>query len=288
VASIFRDYGYRRLRSRARLKFLVADWGVEKFREVLENEYLGRTLVSCDSPESPVGHRDHVGVHAQQDGKNYVGVAPVAGRVSGTTLIGLADLIERHGIAGARLTPYQKIVLIGVEPALTEQVVTELDALGHQARPSNWRQNTMACTGIEFCKLAIVETKARARDLVAELERRFPELDVPITVNVNGCPNACARTQVADIGLKGQLVLDDLGNQVEGFQVHLGGATGLGANFGRKLRAHKVTSAELDDYVTAVVTAYLEEREDTESFADWVVRADEVALRGERRLEAVS
>ncbi len=145
----------------------------------------------------------------------------------------------------------------------------------------------MACTGIEFCKLAIVDTKDRARDLVAELERRFPDLDAPITVNVNGCPNACARTQVADIGLKGQLVLDADGEQVEGFQVHLGGATGLGANFGRKLRAHKVTSAGLDDYVTAVVTAYLAGRTDGESFADWVQRADEDLLRGERTLETV-
>ena len=144
----------------------------------------------------------------------------------------------------------------------------------------------MACTGIEFCKLAIVDTKNRARDLVAELERRFPDLDVPITVNVNGCPNACARTQVADIGLKGQLVMSD-GEQVEGFQVHLGGATGLRANFGRKLRAHKVTSAGLDDYVTAVVTNFLAERHDGESFVDWVQRADEELLRGERVLEAV-
>jgi sulfite reductase (ferredoxin) len=287
VASIFRDYGYRRLRSRARLKFLVADWGIEKFREVLENEYLGRPLVSCDSPPSPVGHRDHVGVHAQKDGKNYIGVAPVAGRVSGTVLVGLADLIERHGIAGARLTPYQKIVLIGVEPALTEQVITELDALGLQARPSNWRQNTMACTGIEFCKLAIVETKGRARDLVAELERRFPELDVPITVNVNGCPNACARTQVADIGLKGQLVMHE-GEQVDGYQVHLGGATGLQANFGRKLRAHKVTSEGLDDYVTVVVSNFLADRADDESFATWIARADEELLRGEATLQALS
>ena len=111
----------------------------------------------------------------------------------------------------------------------------------------------MACTGIEFCKLAIVDTKQRARDLVAELERRFPGLDTPITVNVNGCPNACARTQVADIGLKGQLVMDDDGNQVEGFQVHLGGATRPERRLRQKLRAHKVTSAGLDDYVTNVV-----------------------------------
>ena len=218
----------RRLRSRARLKFLVADWGIDKFREVLENEYLGRPFERTPSPPSPVGHRDHVGVHEQQDGDFYVGLAPTAGRVSGTALVGLADLMDQHAVRGARLTPYQKIVLIGVRPDAVEPLLAGLDAIGLSARPSAWRQNTMACTGIEFCKLAIVDTKNRARDLVAQLERRFPGLDTPITINVNGCPNACARTQCADIGLKGQLVLDDAGQQVEGFQVHLGGATGSG------------------------------------------------------------
>jgi sulfite reductase (ferredoxin) len=147
----------------------------------------------------------------------------------------------------------------------------------------------MACTGIEFCKLAIVDTKDRARDLVAELEERIPELDTPITINVNGCPNACARTQVADFGLKGQLVMDDEGNQVEGFQVHLGGSIGFAGevedNFGRKLRAHKVTSAALGDYVTTVVRNYLADRQDGETFAQWVVRADEVLLNGEKSLD---
>ena len=286
VTSIFRDYGYRRLRSRARLKFLVADWGVDKFREVLENEYLGRALVRCDSPPSPTGHRDHVGVHEQKDGNFYVGLAPNQGRISGTALVQLADLMDEHGVAGARLTPYQKIVLIGVAPEQVEPLVAALDRIDLPARPSGWRQNTMACTGIEFCKLAIVETKARARDLVGELEKRFPDLDVPITVNVNGCPNACARTQVADIGLKGQLVMHE-GEQVGGFQVHLGGATGLQANFGRKLRAHKVTSEGLDDYVTVVVSNFLADRLPDESFATWVARADEELLRGESTLEAV-
>ena len=280
VAAIFRDYGYRRLRSRARLKFLVADWGPDTFREVLEKEYLGRQLVRCESPASPEGHRDHIGVHPQRDGKRYVGIAPTAGRVSGTMLGELADLMDAFGIDGARLTPYQKIVLIGVGADDVDALLDRLDTIGLSGRPSGWRRNTMACTGIEFCKLAIVDTKDRARDLVAELERRFPDLDVPITVNVNGCPNACARTQVADIGLKGQLVMHD-GHQVEGFQVHLGGATGLQANFGRKLRAHKVTSAGLDDYVTAVVTSFLAERHDGESFVSWVQRADEALLRGE-------
>lgn len=111
---------------------------------------------------------------------------------------------------------------------------------------------------------------------------------MPITVNVNGCPNACARTQVADIGLKGQLVLDDDGNQVEGFQVHLGGGLGLSDQFGKKLRAHKVTSAGLGDYVTTVVGNYLEDRAVDEAFADWVTRADDILLRGDKSLTAAS
>ena len=136
----------------------------------------------------------------------------------------------------------------------------------------------MACTGIEYCKLAIVETKARGAALIDELERRLPDFDEPITINVNGCPNACARIQVADIGLKGQLVLDDDGEQVEGYQVHLGGALGLEAGFGRKVRGLKVTADELPDYVERVLRRYQEEREDGERFAAWAARADEEAL----------
>ena len=285
VCGIFRDYGYRRLRSKARLKFLVADWGVEKFRHVLETEYLERELVSNPSPGVPTRQGDHVGVHEQKDGKFYIGAAPVVGRVNGDLLVALGDLVEKYGARGVRLTAWQKLVVIGVDGDDTEAFVADLKAIGLDARPSNWRRNTMACTGIEFCKLAIVETKARAKDLIDVLEQRFPELDTPITVNVNGCPNACARTQVADIGLKGQLVMDADGNQVEGFQVHLGGALGLQANFGRKLRAHKVTSAGLDDYITVVVTNYLADRTEGESFADWAARTDEANLRGDQVLE---
>ncbi len=281
VISVFRDYGYRRLRSRARLKFLVADWGVEKFREVLETEYLGRALVDCASPPVPAVSGDHIGVHPQKDGRFYLGLAPTVGRISGTVLSRLGDLVEEYGVRGARLTAYQKLVLLGVEADRVAPLVAALEEIGLSARPSSWRRSTMACTGIEFCKLAIVDTKDRATALVAELERRFPELDTPISVNVNGCPNACARTQVADIGLKGQLVMDADGRQVEGFQVHLGGGLGLDPQFGRKLRAHKVTSADLDDYVTNVVTAFLADREDGESFAAWVGRADDGLLRGE-------
>ncbi|MDX3072252.1 nitrite/sulfite reductase [Streptomyces sp. NPDC088354] len=279
VISVFRDYGYRRLRTRARLKFLVADWGVEKFRQVLEDEYLLRKLVDGPAPDQPVQQwRDHVGVHRQRDGRFYVGFAPRVGRVDGTTLSKIAELAEAHGSGRLRTTVEQKMIVLDVEQDRVDSLVAGLEALDLQVKPSTFRRGTMACTGIEFCKLAIVETKARGASLIDELERRLPDFAEPITINVNGCPNACARIQVADIGLKGQLVLDGDGNQVEGFQVHLGGALGLEAGFGRKVRGLKVTSDELPDYVERVLRRFQAGREDGERFAQWVTRASEEDL----------
>lgn len=279
VISIFRDYGYRRLRTRARLKFLVADWGPAKFRQVLEDEYLKRELTDGPAPEQPSGQwRDHVGVHQQQDGRFYVGFAPRVGRVDGATLVKIADVAAQHGSGRLRTTAEQKMIVLDIEADQVDSVVAALEALDLRVKPSPFRRGTMACTGIEFCKLAIVETKARGASLIDELERRLPEFAEPLTININGCPNACARIQVADIGLKGQLVLDDDGNQVEGYQVHLGGALGLEAGFGRKVRGLKVTSAGLPDYVERVVTRFEEQREDGERFAAWVGRAKDEDL----------
>lgn len=279
VISIFRDYGYRRLRNRARLKFLVADWGPEKFRQVLQDEYLKRELTDGPAPEQPAGQwRDHMGVHRQKDGRFYIGFAPRVGRVDGATLTKIAGLAEQHGSGRLRTTADQKLILLDVEEAQVESAVAALEALDLRVNPTPFRRGTMACTGIEFCKLAIVETKARGASLIDELERRIPEFDEPLTININGCPNACARIQVADIGLKGQLVLDDDGNRVEGYQVHLGGALGLEAGFGRKVRGLKVTAAELPDYVERVLKRFQAERETGERFATWASRASEEAL----------
>ncbi|TDB71625.1 nitrite/sulfite reductase, partial [Micromonospora sp. KC723] len=283
VVGIFRDYGYRRLRSRARLKFLVADWGVEKFREVLEKEYLGRTLLDGPAPQLPDKPVDHIGVHRQRDGLNFVGAAPVVGRVSGTQLARLADVVEAHGSDRVRLTPYQKLLVLDVAPERTESLVEALRGIGLEARPSAWRRGTMACTGIEYCKLAIVETKRRGEELVARLEQRLRDFDADISIHINGCPNACARTQVADIGLKGQLVMGPDGRQVEGFQVHLGGGLGMAqgqtAGFGRKLRGLKTTADELPEYVERLASRYLASRTEGETFANWAIRVDEEELR---------
>jgi len=280
VVSIFRDYGYRRLRTRARLKFLVADWGVEKFRQVLEDDYLHRALIDGPPPAAPpTGRRDHVGVYPQRDGRFYVGAAPVVGRVNGSILAEVADLAQRHASGRVRLTVEQKLVILDVPEDQVAGLVAGLETTGLQVNSSTFRRGTMACTGIEFCKLAIVETKGRAGELVAELEERLPTFEHPLSINVNGCPNSCARFQIADIGLKGSLMTDSDGHTVEGFQVHIGGSLGDAAGFGRKPRGLKVQAVDLPDYVERLATNFEKDRDGDETFAQWSLRADEEALR---------
>jgi sulfite reductase (ferredoxin) len=285
VTALFRDYGYRRLRAKARLKLLVADWGVEKFRAVLESEYLGHALPDGPAAPPPRTPGDHIGVHQQKDGRFYVGATPFAGRLSGSILSALAELLEANGSHRLRTTPHQKLVLLDIPEQNLETFLVELDALGLSAKPSVFRRGTIACTGIEFCKLAIVETKQTAADAVLELERRLAGIEVPqqISLHINGCPNSCARIQTADIGLKGQLLPDGNGGQTPGFQVHLGG--GLASvdrdepGLGRTVRGLKVTSADLAEYVERLVRRFLADRATEETFAEWAHRADEGALR---------
>lgn len=283
VVSIFRDYGYRRLRSKARLKFLIKDWGIEKFRQVLEDEYLGRKLIDGPAPAQPERPIDHIGVQKLRNGLNAIGFSPIAGRVSGTILSQVADAAAAAGSDRVRFTPYQKLIVLDVPDDKVEWLIDELKPLGLHGRPSMWRRNLIACSGIEFCKLSFTETRKRSQVLVPDLEQRLADinagLDVPITVNINGCPNSCGRSQVADIGFKGQLVEDADGNQTDGFQVHLGGSLGMDSGFGRKLRQHKVLSTELGDYIERVVRNFADQRENGERFAQWAVRADEEALR---------
>jgi sulfite reductase (ferredoxin) len=275
VCSVFRDYGYRRSRTHARLKFLLADWGPERFRQVLEKEYLVSPLPDGPAPASPPSvERDHVGVHRQRDGLSYVGVVPRAGRTSGAQLQRVAELAEQYGGARVRTTAQQGLVLLDVADDAVQPLVAALEAEDLRAAPSVFRRGTMACTGIEFCKLAIVETKQRAVDIYSALEQRLPDFDEPITLNVNGCPNSCARFQTADIGLKGSIVDGE-----EGFQVHLGGRLGEDAGFGRKSRGLKVTGEGAVDYVERLLRNYQADRVDGERFATWARRADEALLR---------
>ena len=276
VTGVFRDYGYRRSRMHARLKFLMADWGPERFRAVLEKEYLTAPLP--DGPAAPPStvDRDHVGIAEQKDGRYAVGFSLRTGRTSGTQLSRIAELSEEYGGGRVRTTGQQQLVILDV--ADVAGLVAELEAMDLPVAPSVFRRGTIACTGIEFCKLAIVETKARGQWLYDELERRLPDFDEPVTINVNGCPNSCARFQTADIGLKGQIARGPDGEDVEAFQVHLGGHLGAESSFGKKFRGLKVTADEAADYVERVLRGYAERRQPGERFAAYVARAEEAWL----------
>jgi sulfite reductase (ferredoxin) len=274
VTSVFRDYGYRRSRNHARLKFLMADWGPAKFRQVLQDEYLHRMLPDGPPPPASPAHRDHTGVAPQKNGLLTVGATLHSGRTSGTALRQLAELAESLGGGRVALTAQQGIVVLDVPEQNVEALIVELGTLNMEVRPSSFLRGTIACTGIEFCKLALVETKHRAETVREELEKRLPDFDTPITININGCPNSCARFQVADLGFKGMVQKGPDGDE-EAFQVHLGGQMGTDAEFGRKFRGLKVTAEQIPDYAERVLRGYLDRREGDESFASYVSRAEE-------------
>ncbi len=284
VVRLFRDYGYRRLRNRARLKFLLADWGTEKFRTVLETEFLDGPLPDGPAPAPSAQPGDHIGVHTQKDGRLYVGFAPTVGRVGGTILHALADAAEAAGSGRVRFTSHQKVLVLDVDPDKVDGLIEAASALGLTATPSPFRRSTIACTGIEYCKLAFVETKGMAAATITALEERLSDvtLDRPISLHINGCPNSCARIQVADIGLKGQVAKGPDGDRFS-FQVHLGGGladeTRSEAELGRTLRGLKVAADELPDYVERVVRRFQDSKSQGETFSAWVHRIDEEALR---------
>ncbi len=282
---LFREYGYRRLRTKARLKFLLADWGVERFRQVLEDEFLGYKLVDGPAPAKPTEPADHIGVHEQKNGRRFVGFAPTVGRLSGGILGDIATAAEAAGSNRVTFTPQQKIIVLDVYKSKVPKLLARMEELGLTANPGPFRRATLACTGLEYCKFAFVETKALAARTIAELDRRLSDVDLPqpISLNINGCPNSCARIQLADIGLKGQLQQGRDGRTEFMFQVHLGGGvestTREEAGLGRTLRGLKIGVKELPDYVERVTRQFLAQREADESFADWVQRAPEESLR---------
>jgi sulfite reductase (ferredoxin) len=271
VTETFRDYGYRRARNHARMKFLMADWGPERFREVLEREYLGHGLPDGPAPEpSEHAHRDHVGVHPQPDGRSYIGFAPRAGRIHGHQLRRVADLADRFGGGRIRATTQQKLVILDVDPEHVDDLVAELEAEDLRVNPSSFRAGMVACTGIEFCKLAIVETKGRAAWLASELEERIPDLDEQLRIHVNGCPNSCARFQLADIGLMGVVLPRSDGTRSEAFFVHLGGGLGAEGGFARKVKGIRVFAEDSADYVETLVRRYHQRRNGHTSFRAFV------------------
>ena len=281
VTGLFREYGYRRSRNHARMKFLVKDWGAEKVREVLEREFLPERLPDGPAPlPAALSRRDHVGVQPQKDGRVSIGFAPRAGRIAGHQLRIVADLADAYGEGRVATTAQQKLVILDVARKRADELMERLEELDLRARPGAFRKGMMACTGIEFCKLAIGETKGRATWLTEELAARLPDFDEEIRIHVNGCPNSCARFQVADIGLMSALQVRPDGTKSDAFLIHLGGTMGDAAAFGRKVKGAKIYAEDAADYVEALLRRYRSRRAPDDTFSTFVNRLDADGLAG--------
>jgi ferredoxin-nitrite reductase len=277
ITAIYRDHGYRKSRKHARIKFLVADWGVEKYREEVE-KILGYKLEDAETAPAEVkGYEDHYGILPQiQEGLSCIGVPVIGGRVTSDQWDAIADIADEYGSGEVRLTVMQSFYIPNVKTENAGIVVDKLIALGFNLQPSAFYSGMVACTGIQYCNLAVAETKNRAKDVVMWLDEnvKFSESE-HFRVNLNGCPNSCGQHWIADIGFQGcQKKVD--GVLKEHFDVFLGGALGSDARFNRRIK--RVTAEEVPATVKKLVEAYRESRDGEETFAKWVERRSDEEL----------
>jgi sulfite reductase beta subunit-like hemoprotein len=278
VTEIFRDYGYRERRNHARLKFLVADWGAEKFREVLI-ERLGWTPERAIPWKEPRQvYADHIGVHAQkQPGLHWIGVAVITGRVTAEQMIAAADVADRYCGGALRTTNQQNLLFPNIAIDDLEEAKAAIRAAGFEWNVSQFKKAGIACTGTEFCNLAITETKHRLKEIVAHLEETLV-WDEEIRINVNGCPNACGQHHIGDIGLQGCLAKLN-GERVEAYDICLGGRLGADAKFTRAIE-RKVPASRVKFALENLLRAYQERKADDENFALFVDRHTDEELGG--------
>ncbi|MEJ7708927.1 MAG: hypothetical protein WKF84_03515 [Pyrinomonadaceae bacterium] len=277
ICAIFRDHGPRESRAHARLKFLLEQWGPVKFRAELESR-LGRALTNGEAPSVPVSdNRAHIGIHPQkQPGYYYAGAATNRGRFPGTDMIAVAELARQHAGARVRLTATQNLVVLDIPEAEREQVARKLQALDLLVWPSTFRTGTLACTGKQFCKLAVTETKNRASELIEHLEKAFPNFSEPLRISVTGCPNSCAHYQICDVGFVGDLIKTPSGPK-EAYRIFLGGHLGDNYSFGRELEK-KIFADDAKNYVEHLTRVFLERRLGGESLQDFLKRQSPAEL----------
>ena len=281
ISEIFRDSEVlRENRDRARLKYLFLrnGWTADSFLDALHDR-IGFKLDPAAEEQAPDDEfRDHVGVHPQkQPGYSYVGASVLSGRITPQQMRVAADVAERYGSGEIRLTVMQNLVLVNIPNENVSAVVRELNAAGLRVEGSPFWRGTVACTGTEFCKLAITETKGFSRWLVGQLDERIPGFDQLLKINVTGCPNSCGQHWIADIGLEGKRIKLD-GKQVEAFYFSLGGAVGLHQALARHT-GYRCAAVEVPDAIERLVTSYRARRQPGENLRAFFARHDEAQLR---------
>ncbi|HXZ11116.1 MAG TPA: nitrite/sulfite reductase [Candidatus Sulfotelmatobacter sp.] len=283
IAELFRGQDcLRDNRKRARLKHLFTQqhWSPERFLFEL-TERLGFELDPAEEETPPAdAYRDHVGIHAQkQEGLYYVGAAVLRGRITAGQMRAAADLADRFGSGDLRTTSMQNLLIINVPRANVDALARELDAAGLRVAASPFWRGAIACTGSEFCKLALTETKGFARWLVEELEERIPGFDQPLKINVAGCPNACGQHWIADIGLEGKKI--KFGDEmVDAYYFCLGGAVGAHQRIARPI-GYRCTADEVPGAIERLLRTYLSGRYEGETLRAYLSRFSNADLRAQ-------
>ncbi len=290
VAEIFRDQQVlRENRDRARLKYLFMrhNWTAGGFLTEIENR-LGYKLDPAAAEQVPDDiYRDHVGIHAQkQPGLSYIGVSVLRGRLTGDQLAAAAELAERFGNGHLRTTVMQNLVFVNIPTPRAAELTEELRKIDLRVEGSAFWRGAIACTGTEFCKLAITETKGFTRWLVDELEERIPGFDQQLKLHVTGCPNSCGQHWIADIGIEGKKIKHE-GALVDAYYFCVGGSVGAHAATGRPV-GYRIPAAEVPSAIERLLTTYQGTRRPEENLRTYFARHSSEELRAQLAGEALA
>ncbi|MGC4376159.1 nitrite/sulfite reductase [Fictibacillus sp. Mic-4] len=279
ITTIFRDFGYREKRHRARLKFLVADWGVEKFKEKLL-EYTGPLPEKGEEQTKDWNAGYFYGVHPQkQEGLNYIGFNVPVGRLDADEVFEIAEISKKYGNGEIRTCNSQNFIIPNVPNENVEALLNEKIFERITINPPKFTAYSVSCTGIEFCNLALVETKEKMRR-VAEYLDKHVAIDVPVRIHMTGCPNSCGQRQIADIGVQGIKMKSKDKGMVEAFEIYVGGTLHDGGKFNEKLKG-KVESSHLEPVLKDLLTYVAATKLPGESFYDYVNRVGIAPLQTE-------
>lgn len=274
ITEVFRDEGYRLKRNRARFKFLVADWGVERILDEVHQRLDFRLEPKVDFPEPVDPESDHMGIHPQkQEGLYWVGVCFSGGRVRNGQLGKIGELAKKYCSEGEdriRLTNKQNLIIVNVPEANLEPLKAELDAEGLVYEPTNFRQGCVSCTGIEFCNLAVAETKNRMMELVEQLEATSGWYQDKIRVHFSGCPSSCGQHQIAEIGFRGAKTRVD-GTMVDAYDLFVGGRLGKNRRFNELLKG-KILATDVHLVIDKLLRHYEGSKEGAETFSEFCER----------------
>jgi sulfite reductase (ferredoxin) len=281
ITEIFHDSDVlRRDREKARLKFLFLQhgWTAERFQAELERR-IGFALDPAVAEEPPEDvYRDHVGMHPQkQDGYLYAGVPVLRGRLTADQMLTVADLADRYGTGELRTTTMQNLLILNVRREQADALGKEIAAAGLRLQASPFWRGTVACTGTEFCKLALTETKGFARWLVDEMEARMPGFDRHLKIHVTGCPNSCGQHWIADLGIEGKKTKVE-GTMVDAYYFCVGGAVGRHQRIARPV-GYRAAATEVPDAIERLLRAYLAERRNGDSFREFTAKHTDEDLR---------